>query len=106
MISLRMSGTTFVEMLVPRVISVSINDDRLTLDLEDGRILSVPILWYPRLAYGTEEERQNFQISGAGFGIHWPQLDEDIGVKGLLMGKKSTESQESFQKWLQKRSCS
>ncbi len=99
-----MSGTIFAETLTPRILKVSVNDDRLTVDLEDGRILSVPILWYPRLAYGTEEERQNFKISGAGFGIHWPKLDEDIGVKGLLLGKKSTESKESFRKWLQKRS--
>jgi hypothetical protein len=99
-----MSGTIFAETLTPRILKVSVNNDRLTLDLEDGRVLSIPILWYPRLAYGTEEERQNFQIRGAGFGIHWPELDEDIGVQGLLLGKKSTESKDSFQKWLQKRS--
>jgi hypothetical protein len=101
-----MSGTTFAETLIPRILSVSINEEYLTLALEDGRVLSVPILWYPRLAYGTDEERQNFEISGGGFGIHWPQLDEDIGVKGVLMGKKSAESPESLQKWLERRSCS
>lgn len=99
-----MSGIIFVETSTPRIVGVSINDDRLTLNLEDGRILSVPILWYPRLAYGTDEERHNFEISGGGFGIHWPKLDEDIGIKGLLLGKKSSESKESFQKWLAKRS--
>lgn len=101
-----MNGITFAETLIPRILSVSINDDRLTLELEDGRIISVPILWYPRLAYGTNEERQNFKISGGGFGIYWPQLDEDIGIKGLLLGKKSTESEQSFKKWLEKRSHS
>lgn len=83
---------------------VNLNDDYLILELEDGRVLSVPIAWYPRLVHGTEAERQNFQISGAGFGIHWPELDEDIGVAGLLLGKKSSESPESFQRWLARRS--
>lgn len=83
---------------------VNLNDDYLILELEDGRVLSVPIAWYPRLVHGTEAERQNFQISGAGFGIHWPELDEDTGVAGLLLGKKSSESPESFQRWLARRS--
>lgn len=83
---------------------VNLNDDYLILELEDGRVLSVPIAWYPRLVHGTEAERQNFQISGAGFGIHWPELDEDIGIAGLLLGKKSSESPESFQRWLARRS--
>ena len=87
----------------PRVVNVSITDDTLSVDLEDGRTISVPIGWYPRLAYGTPEERNNFQISGAGYGIYWPELDEDIGVEGLLLGKKSTESPSSFEKWLKKR---
>lgn len=84
---------------------VNLNDDYLILELEDGRVLSVPITWYPRLVHGTEAERQNFQISGAGFGIHWPELDEDIGIAGLLLGKKSSESPESFQRWLARRSA-
>jgi hypothetical protein len=75
----------------------------LSLDLEDGRTISVPIGWYPRLAYGTPVERKNFQISGAGYAIHWPDLDEDIGVEGLLLGKKSTESPASFARWLEAR---
>jgi len=75
----------------------------LSMDLEDGRTIAVPIGWYPRLAYGTPAERGNFQISGAGYGIHWPDLDEDIGVEGLLLGKKSSESQVSFGRWLQHR---
>jgi hypothetical protein len=86
-----------------RVINVTITDDTLAVDLEDGRSIAVPIGWYPRLAYGTPAERANFQIAGAGYGIHWPDLDEDIGVEGLLLGKKSTESQASFERWLQRR---
>jgi hypothetical protein len=75
----------------------------LSVDLEDGRTIAVPIGWYPRLAYGTPAERAKFQISGAGYGLHWPDLDEDIGVEGLLLGKKSSESQTSFERWLQGR---
>jgi len=86
-----------------RVIKVSVTDDTLSIDLEDGRTIAVPIGWYPRLAHGTPAERANFQISGAGYGIHWPDLDEDIGVEGLLLGKRSSESPESFAKWLRSR---
>lgn len=95
------SVTTTIELA--RVTHVSVTDDTLAVDLEDGRSIAVPIGWYPRLAYGTAEECANFQISSAGYGIHWPDLDEDIGVKGLLLGKKSTESAASFEKWLQRR---
>jgi len=86
-----------------RIINVTITDDTLAVDLEDGRTVIVPIGWYPRLAYGTSTERANFEISGAGYGIHWPDLDEDIGVEGLLLGKKSSESPASFERWLQRR---
>jgi hypothetical protein len=91
---------------VTRINHVTITDDMLSVDLEDGRTIAVPIGWYPRLAYGTPAERANFQISGAGYGIHWPDLDEDIGVEGLLLGKKSSESQDSFERWLQRRQTS
>lgn len=100
-----MNGTISAEITIPRILTIDLNEDYLILELEDGRILSVPIAWYPRLGHGTESERQNFQISGAGFGIHWPDLDEDIGVAGLLLGKKSSESPESFQRWLARRSA-
>jgi hypothetical protein len=89
-----------------RIVSVTISDDTLAVDLEDGRTIAVPIGWYPRLAYGTPAERANFRVSGAGYGIHWPDLDEDIGVEGLILGKKSTESQSSLQRWLQRRQTS
>jgi hypothetical protein len=81
-------------------INVTVTDDTLSVDMEDGRTVSVPIGWYPRLAHGTPEQRAKFEISGAGFGLHWPDLDEDIGIEGLLLGKRSTESPESFEKWL------
>ena len=86
-----------------RAVGVSVTDDTLSVDLEDGRTIAVPIGWYPRLAHGTAAERANFQISGAGYGIHWPDLDEDIGVEGLLLGKRSSESPESFERWLRRR---
>ena len=85
------------------VVNVTMTEDTLSVDLEDGRTISVPIGWYPRLAHGTPTERLNFQISGAGYGVHWPDLDEDIGVEGMLSGKKSTEGLASFKRWLQQR---
>ena len=87
-----------------KAVCVSVSDDTITVDLEDGRTISVPIVWYPRLAYATPEERSNFELAGAGYGIYWPDLDEDIGVDGLLMGKKSMESATSFTRWLAQRS--
>lgn len=92
-----------VTLALARILNVMVTDDTLSVELEDGRTISVPIGWYPRLAYGTSTERANFQISGAGYGIHWPDLDEDIGVEGLLLGKKSAESPGSFERWLQRR---
>src|SRR5438477_9307482 len=88
---------------ISRIVHVTVTDDTLSVDLEDGRTIAVPIGWYPRLAYGTPAERANFQISGAGYGIHWPDLDEDIGVEGLLLGKRSSESPKSFEQWLNRR---
>jgi hypothetical protein len=88
---------------LPRAANVRVTEDTLSVDLEDGRTISVPIGWYPRLAHGTPAERHNFQISDAGYGIHWPDLDEDIGVEGLLLGKRSVESPSSFEQWLRRR---
>ena len=99
-----MNGThSAVALALPRIVGIAIDDDTLSVDLEDGRTVSVPIGWYPRLAYGTPPERGSFQISGAGYGIHWPELDEDIGVEGLVLGRKSAESPASFERWLQRR---
>ncbi|HZQ10037.1 MAG TPA: DUF2442 domain-containing protein [Anaerolineae bacterium] len=94
------SATTLI---TARIVNVAVTDDTLTVDLEDGRTLSVPIGWYPRLAHGTTEERANWEISGAGYGIHWKDLDEDLGVEGLLLGKKSNENAASFERWLNER---
>lgn len=83
--------------------SVSVTDDSLIVDLVDGRTLSVPLAWYPRLAHGTLEERNEWQLIGRGEGIHWPRLDEDISVEGLVAGKTSGESQPSLERWLRAR---
>ncbi len=96
-----MNGTPSAVVTLARVAKVEVTDDTLSIDLEDGRTVSVPIGWYPRLAYGTQAERAHFEISGAGYGIHWPDLDEDIGIEGLLLGKKSMESPDSFKRWLE-----
>src|SRR5712691_3779409 len=98
-----MNGMNSAAVILARVLHVTVTDDTLSADLEDGRSVSIPIGWYPRLAQATDSERGNFQISGAGYGVHWPDLDEDIGVEGLLLGKKSSESQASFERWLQGR---
>ncbi|MEZ4737261.1 MAG: DUF2442 domain-containing protein [Caldilineaceae bacterium] len=100
-----MNGTNFAERLrtIPKVMDVTVTDDTLSVDLADGRTISVPLMWFPRLAYGTPEERANFKVAGAGYGIHWPDLDEDVGVEGLLLGKQSMESERSFAQWLAQR---
>ena len=83
--------------------NVSVGDDTLAVDLSDGRTISVPLAWFPRLLHGTPEERSNWRFIGDREGIHWPDLDEDISVENLLAGKPSGESQSSFKRWLEKR---
>lgn len=83
--------------------SVKVTDDTLAVDLADGRTISVPLVWYPRLLHGTSEERNNWRLIGEKEGIHWPDLDEDISVENLLLGKASGESQSSFKQWLERR---
>ena len=81
---------------------VHITEDTLTADLTDGRTISAPLVWFPRLVHGTPAERNNWEI-GSGIGIHWPDLDEDISVEGLLFGGPSRESGRSLQRWLDSR---
>jgi hypothetical protein len=89
-----------VELEIPNVVDVAVSDDTLSVELSDGRTISVPLDWYPRLAHATQEERANWRIIGRGHGIHWEDIDEDISVAGLLTGRPSGESQSSFKKWL------
>jgi len=69
-----------------RVLSVSISEDELSVRLVDGRTITVPIAWYPRLMNATSEQRAHWEIAGGGYGIHWPELDEDLSTEGLLRG--------------------
>ena len=79
---------------------VEVSEDTLSVDLADGRTIAAPLAWYPRLAHATAEERASWRLIGAGRGIHWPAIDEDISVANLLAGQPSAESQSSFKKWL------
>ena len=79
---------------------VTASDEALTVDLADGRTITVPLAWFPRLAHGSPTERANWRLIGGGAGIHWPELDEDISVESLLKGWRSGESQESLRRWL------
>jgi len=82
------------------------NTETLVIRLPDGDKLTIPLDWYPRLQHATERERQNWELLGDGYAIHWPNLDEHIGVEGLLAGRRSGESEKSFQRWLATRSTS
>jgi hypothetical protein len=82
---------------------VAVTDDTITVELSDGRTISAPLAWYPRLHHGTPEERGRWRLIGQGSGLHWPDLDEDISVENLLAGKPSGESQRSFAEWLGRR---
>ena len=78
-------------------------NDSLIVDLSDGRTISVPLEWFPRLLHATPEERSNWRFIGRGHGVHWEEIDEDISVEGLLAGRPSGESQRSFKKWIEQR---
>ncbi|CAB1057731.1 hypothetical protein D1BOALGB6SA_2484 [Olavius sp. associated proteobacterium Delta 1] len=97
-------NTLAVEIRVPEALNVSLTDDTLSVDLNDGRSISVPIAWFPRLLHSTEQERNNWRLIGRGQGIHWEDIDEDISIEGLIAGLPSGKSQESLKKWLAKRS--
>jgi hypothetical protein len=87
----------------PRARSIAVTDESLTVDLVDGRTIIVPVVWYPRLWHGTPAERNHFEIVGDGAYIHWPNLDEDLTVAGLLASLPSVENPESLKRWLKER---
>jgi hypothetical protein len=93
-----------VETQVPSANQVRVGSDALTVELTDGRSISVPLAWFPRLSHGSDAERSKWRLIGGGHGIHWPMLDEDISVENLLAGRPSGESQASLKKWLTARS--
>ena len=93
--------TLAVKIDLPYAESVMITEDTLNVDLSDGRTISVPLTWFPRLVHATQEQRDNWRLIGRGHGIHWDDIDEDISVEGLIAGRPSGESQSSFKKWLE-----
>ena len=96
--------TSLILEAAPSAEKVAIRGGKLIVDLADGRTLIVPLEWYPRLLYGSRKERQNWQILADGDTIEWPDLDEHIGIDGLLAGRRSGESRRSLQRWLANRS--
>ncbi len=82
---------------------IAITEINLTVSLVDGRTITVPLDWFPRLVHATAAERKNWRLIGKGEGLHWPQLDEDINIQDLLLGRRSAESRSSFERWLEKR---
>lgn len=94
-----------IDVSVPEAESVAVTDDTLTAELSDGRSISVPLAWNPRLAHAAPHERRNWRLIGGGEGVHWPDLDEDISVEGLLAGRPTGESQRSLKRWLATRTA-
>lgn len=92
-----------VEIQEPRAKSVNVSNDGLTVDLVDGRTITVPLAWFPRLWHGSSRERAHLEIFGDGAYIHWPDLDEDLTVAGLLAGQRSGESPQPLKKWVASR---
>ncbi|MBW4582493.1 MAG: DUF2442 domain-containing protein [Tildeniella nuda ZEHNDER 1965/U140] len=90
----------------PLAAQIRVTDEKLTVDLVDGRSLIVPLSWYPRLLHASHKERQNWQLLGEGYAIEWIDLDEHIGIEGLLAGRQSGESPHSFERWLATRATS
>ena len=93
------SSAIELKLQMARAMDVVVTEDALTVELEDARTVSVPLGWYPRLLFGTPDERNNWCLIGKGSGIHWPDLDEDISIEGLLIGNPSGETGRSFERW-------
>ena len=95
--------STLVLEIEPIAANVNVTEDDLEVNLSDGRRILVPLAWYPRLLYASPVERQNWQLLGDGYAIEWPDLDEHIGIEGLLAGRPSGESPQSLSRWLTSR---
>lgn len=95
--------TLAIDADMPSALDVTVTNDTLSVNLSDGRTISVPLAWYPRLVHATPADRNQWRLIGNGQGIHWQTVDEDISVQGLLAGKPSGESQASLKKWLESR---
>ena len=92
-----------LDLKVPVALFAAVTEQTLSVELSDGRSLSVPLAWFPRLRHATSEERSNWRPVGKGEGLRWDDLDEDISVESLLLGRASKESQASLDKWLRQR---
>ena len=92
-----------LKMQAVNALRVTLSEDSLAVDLSDGRTVSVPLVWYPRLLHGNAKERNNWRLIAGGEGIHWPDLDEDLSVEGIILGRASGESQASLKGWLKNR---
>jgi hypothetical protein len=97
------SASDFERRPAPAVTNVTVTDEAVAFQLSDGRSVSAPLAWYPRLSHGTLAERMHWRLIGRGEGVHWPDLDEDISVEGVLAGRPSGESQASLKRWLESR---
>ena len=95
--------STLVLEVEPLAVEAAVTDDDLMVQLTDGRRLVVPLAWYPRLLYASKDERQHWQLLGDGYAIEWPELDEHIGIEGLLAGRAIGESPQSLKRWLASR---
>jgi hypothetical protein len=98
-----MNSLTIESLEIAKIQQVTVTDDTLSMDLSDGRTISVPLAWYPRLLHGSIEERNDYRFIAGDRGIHWNRLDEDISIKNLILGQPSGESQKSFRRWLSSR---
>jgi Protein of unknown function (DUF2442) len=93
-----------LELALPRAVAVTFGEAALTVELSDGRVISAPLTWFPRLLNGSPAERSEWRLVGDGDGVHWPRLDEDISVESLVAGRPSAESAQSLTRWLAARS--
>ena len=96
-------SSSSLRMQTAKALRVSVSEDALTVGLSDGRTVSAPLAWYPRLLHASPLERRNWRLIGDGDGIHWPQVDEDLSVESIILGRRSEESQRSLKRWLQTR---
>ncbi len=96
-------NTLAIEISKSLIENVSFTEDSFIVDLNDGRTITLPLAWYPRLTHPTHKERENWRVIGRGEGIHWPELDEDISIENIIIGRPSGESQRSINDWLNQR---
>lgn len=97
-------STSAIDVARPRAVAIRVDDSVLSVDLADGRTVSAPIGWYPRLSHATPAERGQWRLTGDGDGVHWPALEEDLSVESIVAGRPSAESASSLARWLAARS--